>query len=179
MLKKNCFMSGEFVSDRCSFESWAIAMTLPAHSRQIALLCSLQTDSKVGTCHARHHTNTAGVTARCWTASKASLCPTNTCECWRVCLVGMVHRADALDDTRRVVQRCCAWARHIKPSGVWGASVLARSPPQPRRCLRNRVIPAVTQACVLHMFSGWGGSGVPRTRRCCEAAPRSQTPENV
>jgi hypothetical protein len=26
----------------------------------------------------------------------------------QVRLVGMVHRADTLDDTRRVVQRCCA-----------------------------------------------------------------------
>jgi hypothetical protein len=43
-------------------------------------------------------------------------------------LVGMVHRADTLNGTRRVVQRCCAEARHIKPPRRLSGELLARSP---------------------------------------------------
>jgi len=39
--------------------------------------------------------------------------------------VGAMYRADALPRTSGRGQRWRAWARHIKPSGVWGASVLA------------------------------------------------------
>jgi len=86
----------------------------------------------------------------------------------------MVNHADTLDDTRRVVQRCCAWARHIKPSGAWGASVLAGDHLSRVYATSVRYPAAPPNMWDTHSWLRWFGVAWQRWR-CCEAALSSHS----